>query len=505
MDSETQPWDNDLLNRRIDAEYLYQLIKTRSKRNAKSGSTVINVDAQWGQGKTYFIENMYLDVLSRGHPAITINAWKYDFVDDPYTYVMAELNSYFTKVIRTTSEPDTIKEKARIAIKAVQNNAGKLLWTGIKGAAKRASRIVVGEGVEEMVEIIDQYAPQAVASEAKAALTDAEKHIVQVTDEIITSYIKKRLDDFSETKESLEQFRNNLEKLIDLLGTDFGMQMPMFVFVDELDRCRPTYAIQMLERIKHLFDIPNLAFIVATDTTSLSHSIKAVYGEEFDSKQYLGRFFGRTYRLAKASRHNIIKNIISSTKFDIDKWSFPPTNLKLKSICEFIDMTSQYFGMSIRQTEQSMNLLFDITFANYERPPLELCYLYTLICEFISQGSLNGNDWRSLHIKIREFGSQWRLNSNQEETNYVSLISKIHEYSNLGSRQALEQAATEVRSNGGLFSTYLYERIRGEYESKSKTQGSRLDLAHYYEYINIAKNAYIDESIEEAKKTSDNR
>ncbi len=147
------------------------------------------------------------------------------------------------------------------------------------------------EGADEMMEVVEQYAPTSLLKEAKGAVEDVENKIVQVSDTIISAYIKKRLDDFSETKESLENFRVNLASLIDLLHTEYGMQLPMYIFVDELDRCRPTYAIQMLERIKHLFDIPNLAFVVATDTTSLSHSIKAVYGSEFDSKQYLQRFF----------------------------------------------------------------------------------------------------------------------------------------------------------------------------------------------------------------------
>ena len=52
----------------------------------------------------------------------------------------------------------------------------------------------------------------------------------------------------------------------------------VFVLVDELDRCRPTYAIEMLETIKHFFSLDNYIFVVATDTNQLSHSIKAVYG-----------------------------------------------------------------------------------------------------------------------------------------------------------------------------------------------------------------------------------
>jgi len=58
----------------------------------------------------------------------------------------------------------------------------------------------------------------------------------------------------------------------------------MFILIDELDRCRPTYAIELLENIKHLFDIEGLYFIIATDSTQLSYSINAVYGNKFASE-----------------------------------------------------------------------------------------------------------------------------------------------------------------------------------------------------------------------------
>lgn len=350
------PWENDLLTRKTDANYVYQLIKGRSKQH--SGSVVINVDARWGQGKTYFLTNMYLDVLEKKHPAVKIDAWKYDYVDDPYTYVMAELDEYFETLLvlkrgKTKADKDT-KAVIRQKVAAVRANAGKLLWVGLKGAAKRAGRFVIAEGTDEMIEVVEQYAPTSLAKEAKGAIEDAEKQMVEVSDNIINAYIKKRLDDFSETKESLENFRENLTQLIELLATEFKMKMPMYIFVDELDRCRPTYAIQMLERIKHLFDIPNLAFVVATDTTSLSHSIKAVYGSEFDSKQYLQRFFHRTYKLPVATRQHILEAMIVQSDVDLEIWSLPDISESVATYARFFDVTSRKFGLSVRQAQQSI-------------------------------------------------------------------------------------------------------------------------------------------------------
>jgi hypothetical protein len=87
------------------------------------------------------------------------------------------------------------------------------------------------------------------------------------------------------------------------------LEKPMFVFIDELDRCRPTYAIELLETVKHLFDIPGLIFVIATDTEQLQHSIKAVYGEGFDSNKYLYRFFDRTFTLKQPDLEKFIKSL----------------------------------------------------------------------------------------------------------------------------------------------------------------------------------------------------
>lgn len=70
----------------------------------------------------------------------------------------------------------------------------------------------------------------------------------------------------------------------------------MFIFIDELDRCRPSVAIDTLEQVKHLFDLPEIKFIIATDTTQLSHSVKTIYGEGFHGRTYLRRFFTQDLR-----------------------------------------------------------------------------------------------------------------------------------------------------------------------------------------------------------------
>jgi predicted KAP-like P-loop ATPase len=42
---------------------------------------------------------------------------------------------------------------------------------------------------------------------------------------------------------------------------------PLIIFIDELDRCRPLYAIECLERIKHIFGIKQESHLIITELT----------------------------------------------------------------------------------------------------------------------------------------------------------------------------------------------------------------------------------------------
>ena len=73
------------------------------------------------------------------------------------------------------------------------------------------------------------------------------------------------------------------------------------MIIDELDRCRPTYAIELLETAKHLFSVDNIVFVLGINIVEMSHSIRALYGSKFDAEGYLRRFIDFDYRLPEAT------------------------------------------------------------------------------------------------------------------------------------------------------------------------------------------------------------
>lgn len=72
---------------------------------------------------------------------------------------------------------------------------------------------------------------------------------------------------------------------------------PIILFIDELDRCRPDYAVDMLEIIKHVFDVENVKVVLVTNTKQLRAAINHRYGVEVDAHKYLDKFLKYSFAL----------------------------------------------------------------------------------------------------------------------------------------------------------------------------------------------------------------
>lgn len=122
--------------------------------------------------------------------------------------------------------------------------------------------------------------------------------------------------------------------------------------IDELDRCRPSYAIEMLEVAKHLFSVEAIIFVLAINRTALGHSVKAVYGQDFKAGEYLKRFIDIDFQLPKPSKKNFILNLLVLSKineyYQISKQEMSP----------FVEILTDILGtadISLRQISQAIH------------------------------------------------------------------------------------------------------------------------------------------------------
>ena len=92
---------------------------------------------------------------------------------------------------------------------------------------------------------------------------------------------------------------------------------PLVFIIDELDRCRPTFAIELLERVKHIFDVPHLVFILGINRDELCNSLQSVYGE-IDANVYLRRFFDMEFSLPDIDSEQFCRSIMA--KFELEEF-----------------------------------------------------------------------------------------------------------------------------------------------------------------------------------------
>ena len=263
---EDDPFRYDTLDRKGAVEILARLVRSIE------GPGVVGIDADWGNGKTTFLRMLRQFLTNKQVLVVSFNAWESDYVSDPFTAIVTELT-------------DAIEEYA--------NESGVEVATKIKTGLVHA-KAVIRARTSAMLRLLVAEIPVAgkAMEEVVAGFADSQED--------------DRIKAYREARKSVEDFRAVLEDIARLApaGIEHG---PLVVMIDELDRCRPSYAVELLEVAKHLFAVDGVVFIVAVNRAELAHSIKALYGSVFDARGYLGRFFDVDFRLPDPNRSRFIK------------------------------------------------------------------------------------------------------------------------------------------------------------------------------------------------------
>lgn len=332
---EASPFDNDLLDRKNEIENLTLLIL-----NVNSPA-VLSIDSQWGTGKTTFIKLWEQYLKSKEIPSLYFNAWETDFSDDPLVSFLGEMNEGLKSLIGE-SEPS------------------QEAWSKTKAAGKQIAK----RGLPALIKI------------GTAGVIDAEKIVEDELAKAMGALAGDALDDYLKQKGAITEFQKALSNFINTAADG----KPVVLFVDELDRCRPTYAIALLERIKHLFNIEGLVFVLSLDKVQLGHSIGAVYGQGIDSIGYLRRFIDFEYQLKRPEIKNYIASLVSALLSDFFDRSEKYNEAKYDKsyLTNVFHMLAIGLNLSLREIEQ---ILSSINLA--VRTAKENQYIYPALMVFL--------------------------------------------------------------------------------------------------------------------------
>lgn len=358
---------DDKLGRKRYAEFLKNLILNSSafKREDERKAFSIAIDSPWGTGKSYFL-NMFRNYLCTEKDCdmaiVMYNAWEND-----------NWNNAFEPLAQTLFEAFDLFEGDQ---KLELENAVKAIAILARGvAAKKVEKHISEDALCEAIEAITKENPKKnIASREYLAY----KEMVKRLRECIAQGLK----------------RSGKKQLV--------------VIIDELDRCRPDFAVQTMEFVKHLFDAENVVFLFALDMSQLRHSIKSIYGEGMDAEGYLIRFFDYYGRLATPDVFTFVQHILEA---DAPNTNFyiPPKFLP-KAIS-----TIKEFNLSLRDIKTVLRVYIQ----------MNVCFLYqykaqyahelyfTMLCikykrpgdyaSLISSKNPTSGLWRLFHDRVQDF------------------------------------------------------------------------------------------------------
>lgn len=254
-----EPFQSDRLDRKPPCDLLTNLA------NCVDGPCTIAIDAAWGHGKTTFLQLWAAHLRKHAFLVIDVNAWKTDYFNDPFLAIVGELTMQL-------EASDQIDFSEQSGFKRLKNCFFK----------------------------VASIAPRAIVAPYIAVTGDDVTEIISTlkTDASI------RLKQYEEQLASVEKFRSELAGVAREVWEK--TKKPLIVLVDELDRCRPTYAVEFLEVVKHLMAVDHVVYAFAMNRSELAHTVSGCYGPNFDGKGYLRRFFDVDFTLPQPSRRSFI-------------------------------------------------------------------------------------------------------------------------------------------------------------------------------------------------------
>ncbi|WP_309387484.1 KAP family P-loop NTPase fold protein [Cerasicoccus frondis] len=259
-DLTNDPFDDDWLsitkdkpNRRAIAENLRNIALSTDEPFR------MMISGPWGSGKSWFVDRM-VELFKQDCrlKVVYINAWKLDFAIDPFIAFVSEIQ----KVIKFKPQTQgVIKKLATGLAKGTSFNFG---IASINGAS------LIEDSADDIGKVL------------------LEDHKLML------------------------KCREQLQKAIrDIFGP--GKPEKLVFVIDELDRCEPRFAIDLMERIKHFFETQGVVVIASVDKKELCNTVRGAFGEGIDAERYLNRFYDVEYPLPKGDIANFAKLCLKLT------------------------------------------------------------------------------------------------------------------------------------------------------------------------------------------------
>lgn len=313
------PYANDKLGRRESVDVVSNIIRSSEE------PLVLALNAPWGHGKTTFLRMLREDLRANEIKSVYFNAWESDYIEDPFVALLGDTDQQL-KSLHSTHTASLTQHLA-----TAKKLGGKIIRAAIPVAVKLGT----------------------------AGLLDLNDLTEEALSEAAEKFSADQIDAYVEAKTSVNSFKEEIGNIAkSLYGEESNA--PLIFIVDELDRCRPTHAVRLLEIIKHFFSIDRVVFVIALDPEQLAHSIRVLYGNEMDVDGYLKRFFDLELNLPKPNAEQFLDSQFE--RFGLNDFfearnQHPETRYDLDRLRSMFKHLFEGLNFSYRERERAFSLL----------------------------------------------------------------------------------------------------------------------------------------------------
>lgn len=287
LDNIENAWEGDLWGRKYLGERLTNYV------DRLQCGAVLTLDARWGEGKTWFVKHWQKHLEHTDHNVIYLDAFANDYLDDPFLLITSEITNILSKDKKTKKNVENLIE--------LSASIGTALLPSLPKVALTMGLHLIGAGF--LGGLLQQGYENA---------KDEVESLTEEASDRIKESIQEKIARHEAEKKTLNDFKKYLTETVSKLDK------PLVFIIDELDRCRPDFAIRLIERIKHFFDTPKIVFVLVMNKTQLLQSIKTFYGYDSEIQgDYLEKFVDFTIQFPSNIAEYHYENIIKEQLFRV--------------------------------------------------------------------------------------------------------------------------------------------------------------------------------------------
>lgn len=419
--------------------------------NMVDGNTIISLDGEWGSGKTWFVKQA--DII--------INYYNNSNKEDSKLIEEKQQTEISKGGLKKISEINEFSQLKNI----IENNSINSIYFSAWEHDDEEDPIL-----SVVYEIIKKF-PKKLQSETKIA----GNNLLDILKILVKTLSKGNIDidninsnhDLLEAVKQKYQTKQKIQEIFNIVIDEKCNKLVLFV--DEIDRCIPLYAVKMLERLKHYITDERIVIVISTNLKELGNTIGNLYGNQETSMNYLDKFIDYRLIIPKCDMKKYYKSI------------YPLINKENYWYVLTLRRTMEYKNMSLRQMNRYVdymklfekNLFTSVINNNYELDEnLFLKYLivpymvglflmdHTEYVKFINGNGLEEFTRYATSKEIKSFMLE-SLDINDEE--YLTTIKSIYEYISKSDKKEPLKINSHIINQEDIFTTMNYFNILGEF------------------------------------------